>query len=271
VLASTRSVAYPREVQYLEFLARVHELLTGPPYLEIGIRHGDSLALARGRAAGVDPEFELRVDLPDSVELFAETSDEYFDRKDPLAPLGGRRVGYSFIDGMHLAEFALRDFMGVERISPWTGVIVFDDILPRTIEEANRDRRTRAWTGDVYKVLGILARHRPDLICLRVGTQPTGLLLVLGLDPSNRTLSMRQDALLEQMVVPDPQDVPAEIIERRGVLDPEAVLASRAWPVLRDLRDQDSSRRAGIRDLRRAVHKDLGRVSPSALRRLLPA
>ena len=144
----------------------------------------------------------------------------------------------AFIDGMHLAEFALRDFIGVERLSPWTGVIVFDDILPRTVEEAARDRRTRAWTGDVYKVLGILARHRPDLICLRVGTQPTGLLLVLGLDPANRALSLRQDLLLEQMVVPDPQDVPADVLERRGVLEPEAVLASRAWPVLRDLRDQ---------------------------------
>ena len=151
----------------------------------------------------------------------------------------------AFIDGMHLAEFALRDFIGVERLSPWTGVIVFDDILPRTVEEATRDRRTRAWTGDVYKVLGILARHRPDLICLRVGTQPTGLLLVLGLDPANRALTLREDTLLEQMVVPDPQDIPADVIERRGVLEPEAVLASRAWPVLRDLREQGSSRRRG--------------------------
>ena len=120
-------------------------------------------------------------------------------------------------------------------------------------------------------MLGILARHRPDLICLRVGTQPTGLLLVLGLDPANRALSLRQDLLLEQMVVPDPQDVPADVIERRGVLEPEAVLASRAWPVLRDLRDQGAAAAPGIRDLRRAVRKDLGRVSPGALRRLLPA
>jgi hypothetical protein len=258
-------------VEYLEFLAGLHEAVRPRAYLEIGLRHGDSLALADCPALGVDPAFNLKVELGDNVDLLRETSDEFFARAKPLKPLGGRRPDLSFIDGMHLAEFALRDFIGVERLSPWTGVIVFDDILPRTVEEAARDRRTRAWTGDVYKVLGILARHRPDLICLRVGTQPTGLLLVLGLDPANRALSIRQDLLLEQMVVPDPQHVPADVLERHGVLEPEAVLASRAWAVLRDLRDQESTRRAGIRDLRRAVRRDLGPVSPGALRRLLPA
>jgi hypothetical protein len=171
---------------------------------------------------------------------------------------------------MHLAEFAVRDFIGVERLSPWTGVAVFDDILPRTVEEAARDRRTRAWTGDVYKVLDILARHRPDLICLRVGTQPTGLLLVLALNPRSPVLSDRYDMILERTVVPDPQRVPSAVLERRGVLDPEAVLSSRVWPVLRDLRDQGTSRRAGLRDLRRAVRRELGRLSGGRLRRLLP-
>ncbi len=258
-------------MEYLEFLKGLHEAVRPRAYLEIGLRHGDSLALAGCPSLGVDPAFDLRVELGEEVQLLRETSDEYFARSKPLKPLGGRRPDLAFIDGMHLAEFALRDFIGVERLSPWTGVIVFDDILPRSVEEAARDRRTRAWTGDVYKVLGILARHRPDLICLRVGTQPTGLLLVLGLDPANRTLSLRQDLLLEQVVVPDPQEIPADVLERRGVLEPEAVLASRAWPVLRDLRDQEASRGAGIRDLRRAVRRDLGRVSPGALRRLLPA
>ena len=258
-------------MEYLDFLTGLHQAVRPRAYLEIGLRHGHSLALAGCPALGVDPAFNLKVELRDNVRLLRETSDEYFARPKPLKPLGGSKPDMAFIDGMHLAEFALRDFIGVERLSPWTGVIVFDDILPRTVEEAARDRRTHAWTGDVYKVLGILARHRPDLICLRVGTQPTGLLLVLGLDPANRALTLREDALLEQMVVPDPQDIPADVIERRGVLEPEAVLASRAWPVLRDLREQGSSRRAGIRDLRRAVRSDLGRVSPGALRRLLPA
>src|SRR3954451_4304866 len=224
-------------MEYLRFLEGLHAAVQPEAYLEIGLRHGDSLALARCPALGVDPAFNVRVELGQNVTLLRETSDEFFGRAKPLKPLGGRRPDLAFIDGMHLAEFALRDFIGVERLSRWTGVAVFDDILPRTVEEAARDRRTRAWTGDVYKVLGVLARHRPDLICLRVGTQPTGLLLVLGLDPSNRALSLRHDLLLEEIVVPDPQSVPPDVIERRGVHEPEAVLASRAWPVLGDLRD----------------------------------
>jgi hypothetical protein len=257
-------------MEYLDFLERLHGAVEPEAYLEIGLRHGDSLALASCPSLGVDPAFNLKVELGDNVTLLRETSDEYFGREKPLKPLGGRRFDMAFIDGMHLSEFALRDFAGVERLSRWTGVAIFDDILPRTVEEANRDRRTRAWTGDVYKVLGMLARHRPDLICLRVGTQPTGLLLVLGLDPSNRVLQARYDLLLEQAVTPDPQQVPADVLERRGVLDPERVLASRVWPVLRDLRDQGTQRRTGLRDLRRTARRDLGRVSPGRLRRLLP-
>ena len=152
-----------QRLHYLDFLAGLHERLAPPTYLEIGVRHGDSLALARCPAVGIDPDFELRAELRDDVALFRETSDEYFDRDDPLAPFGGEPIAFSFIDGMHLAEFVVRDFANVERNAEWTSVVVFDDILPRSAEEAARDRRTRAWTGDVYKVLDVLARHRPDL------------------------------------------------------------------------------------------------------------
>jgi hypothetical protein len=256
-------------MEYLDFLRRLHEALDPPAYLEIGIRHGDSLALARRAAVGVDPGFELRVELPDRVALFEETSDEYFERDDPLKPFHGRPIDLAFIDGMHLAEFALRDFVNVEEHAAWTSVAVFDDILPADPEMAARDRRTRAWTGDVYKILGILARHRPDLLCLRVGTEPTGLALVLGLDPGSRVLRDRYDAIAAAAVTPDPQDVPADVLERRGVLDPEAVLACSAWRLLREARGGGVPRRQGLRHVRRAVRRELG-VSPGRLRRLLP-
>jgi hypothetical protein len=254
-------------MQYLDFLARIHELLTGPPYLEIGIRHGDSLALARGPAVGVDPGFELRVDLPSGVQLFEETSDEYFDRKDPLAPLGGRRVGYSFIDGMHLAEFALRDFINVERHASRAGVIVFDDMLPRSAEEAARERQTRAWAGDVYKLLGILARHRPDLMCLRIGTEPTGLLLVLGLDPDSTVLADRYDQIVAETVHPDPQHVPADVLERRDVLEPRSVLDAAFWPLLA----RGGESRLFTWRLRRRVQRALRDVSRVPARQAVPA
>jgi hypothetical protein len=258
-------------VRYLDFLQRVHGLLTPPTYFEIGLRHGDSLALARARAVGVDPEFELRTELPAGVTLFEETSDEYFDRAEPLAPLGGERIALSFIDGMHLVEFALRDFINVERHASWSSAIVFDDILPRTPDEAARERHTRAWTGDVYKILDILARHRPDLICMRLGTEPTGLLLVLGLDPRNRVLADNYDAIVREAVVADPQHVPADVLERHGVLDPDDVLAASFWDVLRTARGRNSGRRLGIWRLRRTVRHDLQRISVVPERRAVPA
>ena len=69
----------------------------------------------------------------------------------------------AFIDGMHLAEYALRDYLAVERFTHPASVVVFDDMLPRTVAEAARHRHTAAWTGDVYKAVQALRDHRPDL------------------------------------------------------------------------------------------------------------
>src|SRR4051812_40783653 len=107
-------------MRYLHFLGQVHERLAPPTYLEIGIRHGGSLSLSRSRSVGIDPAYKLRHDLPRDVALFRETSDAYFERAEPLEPLDDAPIGFSFIDGLHLAEFALRDFMNVERHSAWT-------------------------------------------------------------------------------------------------------------------------------------------------------
>jgi hypothetical protein len=250
-------------VNYLEFLRGVHRALAPPTYLEIGVRHGDSLKLAKGRAVGVDPAYKLKVKLREGVKLHRETSDEYFARGKP--PLAGHRIALSFIDGMHLSEFVVRDFMNVERHALWTSVVVFDDILPRTVEEAARDRRTRAWTGDVYKALRVLAEHRPDLICLRVDTEPTGLGVILGLDPESTVLRDRYDDIVAQIVSPDPQDVPDEILRRAGVVDPAALLGSSVWQLLRDSRRAGVAREPGVRRLRRVLKRELGVSDAPAL------
>jgi hypothetical protein len=255
-------------MRYLDFLQGLHTALAPPTYLEIGIRGGRSLALSRSATIGIDPAFKLKFELPADTALFRETSDEYFARDQPLEPFGGRPISLSFIDGMHLVEFALRDFINVERHADWSTVVVFDDILPRQPVEAARDRSTRAWTGDVYKILRILKRNRPDLICLRVGTRPTGLLLVLGLDPDNGALGDRYEQLVSEAVVPDPQKVPRDVLKRRGVLEPAAVLAGSTWSVLRGAREAGVSRDEGIRLLRQAIRRDFGR-SGRPLRRLL--
>ncbi len=240
-------------MRYLHFLGQVHERLAPPTYLEIGIRNGGSLSLTRSRSVGIDPAYKLRFDLPLDVALFRENSDAYFELADPLEALDDAPIGFSFIDGLHLAEFALRDFINVERHSAWTTAIVFDDILPRTVDEAARDRITDAWTGDVFKVLETLEQHRPDLICLRVGTEPTGLGLILGLDPGSTVLADAYARIGREIVTPDPQEVPDAVFAHRGVLDPQTVLDAPFWDLLRELRDAGTSRADGIEQLRRAV------------------
>jgi hypothetical protein len=71
--------------------------------------------------------------------------------------------------------------------------------------------------------------------------------------------------------VPDPQEVPADILERRRVLDPEAVLSASFWSLLREARECDLPRSEGLPRLRRAVRKDFGRRHLRPVRRLIPA
>ncbi len=67
-----------------------------------------------------------------------------------------------FIDGMHLFEYALRDFMNVERCAAPGAIVVIDDIFPNHPAQGQRERRTRAWTGDVWRLVETL----------RAGTDP---------------------------------------------------------------------------------------------------
>jgi hypothetical protein len=219
-------------MHYLSFLRSVHRQLAPERYLEIGIRNGVSLSLARCRAVGIDPAFSIFAELDAHVALFRTSSDEYFARADPLAATGGLPFDLSFIDGLHLFEFSLRDFINAERHSSAKSVIIFDDALPRSVDEAARVRHTKAWTGDVYPIIEVLARYRPELSVIPVGTHPTGLLLVMGLDPENRVLTDNYHQVIAEFRRPDPQPVPAEIIDRLTVVPPQRVLDSSLWGVL---------------------------------------
>jgi hypothetical protein len=226
---------------YRPFLTAVHELLQPRHYLEIGVREGHSLTLARCPAVGIDPFYSITAELDNQVTLLRTTSDEYFARPDPRRVTGGAPFDLSFIDGLHLFEFAFRDFVNVERHSSPGGVIIFDDVLPRTVDEAARERHTTSWTGDVYPMLAVLARYRPELIVLTVGTQPTGLLLVMGLDPTSTVLSDHYDEIMAEYRKPDPQPVPEELFDRQLMLRPERVLASPLWDLLREPSDDSGS------------------------------
>jgi hypothetical protein len=229
-------------MRYLDFLNQVHAKLRPQTYLEIGVRTGTSLALSRACTVAIDPAFRITAEISCDLRLFRTTSDEYFNRPDPLAPTGGRPFDLAFIDGLHLLEFALRDFIHTERHSSAKTLIIFDDILPRNQDEAARVPHTRAWTGDVYSIVAVLARYRPELTVIPVGTTLTGLLLVMGLDPHDRTLVEHYDQILAQYRHPDPQPVPEDSMDRLSVLPPERALEASFWDVLADTAPEPSPR-----------------------------
>ena len=222
-------------MRYLQVLDYAHQQLKPSTYLEIGVRTGTSLALARCRAIGIDPAFTVKTELHCDVSLFRTTSDAYFSRPDPLAATDGRPFELAFIDGMHLFEFALRDFINAERYSSTRGMIFFDDMMPNSVDEAARVKHTRLWTGDVYSMVEVLRRYRPDLTVLAIDVRPTGLLLVTGLDPENTVLADHYTEILEEFRKPDPQPVPVQLIDRLGAQTPERVMGSGLWDVLADV------------------------------------
>lgn len=223
---------------YLDFLRALHGRLQPRTYLEIGVAQGHSLALSRCRSIGVDPDFEVDQQLVAPVSLLRMRSDEYFEHLERVGarPFPRLPIDLAYVDGMHQFEYALRDFIGAERYAAPSSVIAFDDVLPRDVEEAARERATQNWVGDVFRISPALQAHRPDLLLLTVATEPTGTLLVARLDPSSRVLVERLDDIVRDYVQPDPQPVPREVLERSGALSPEEALALELWDELRAAR-----------------------------------
>lgn len=219
-----------------DFLSALHEQVQPRTYLETGIDAGGSLALARCRSIGIDPAFKITEELHCDVALFRIGSDEFFARENATEHFQGLPIDLAFIDGMHLFEFALRDFMNIERHAAPSSVIVFDDMLPRTTLEAARHRQTRDWTGDVFWMFPVLAKYRPDLVVVPVDTSPTGVLVVLGANPRNTVLGTNYAEIIHDFRRPDPQEVPASILTRVGAAQPAALLAHPVWERLVALR-----------------------------------
>lgn len=202
---------------------RLHQELQPQGYVEIGVQSGGSLALATCPALGVDPAPIVTVPTGSNHHVYVATSDTFFERVFGIEPstfeLIPKRVDLVFIDGMHLAEFALRDFIGCEKISHSRTVIVFDDVLPYNEAIATREQPPGDWTGDVWKIMDVLDCQRPDLKLTLVDTHPTGSLMVTGLNPHDETLVTLYDILEKDLQY----DIPphADIIDRVGAVSIE--------------------------------------------------
>lgn len=206
-------------LDYLDVLAHLHDTRRPRTYFEIGVFHGDSMRLAHEEAirVGVDPDPAVTPDQLPQCHIEATTSDQFFAGGRPRELFGDLPIDLAFIDGMHLFEFALRDFLNIEALTGPDSLVVIHDCLPKDAVTASRTRTTGHWTGDVWKIVLCLLDHRPELELSIVDAPPSGLCLVSGLNPHNRTLSRDYDGIVQEympLVFGDWQERLPEVLER---------------------------------------------------------
>ena len=194
--------AAPIATDYLRRLAEIHACLRPRTYLEIGVWSGRSLALAGGDtlAIGVDPNPEIAEKLSPSTRIFEESSDSFFALHDVESEFKGLPIDLAFIDGCHLFEFVLRDFANIARHCTTDSRIVLHDTLPQSALMAQRKRETRAWTGDVWKVVPCLRKYAPYLAITTIDVPPTGLTVVSNIGPGDTTIVEHFDRIIAEFM-----------------------------------------------------------------------
>lgn len=182
---------YLQGPSYESVLADIHEALKPRTYIEVGIFMGGTIKLAHADTLvlGVDPSPQIKFALPPNFRIFAETSDRFFAAHDVRAELGGLPVDLAFIDGMHHFDFALRDFINLERLCTRESTILVHDCFPIDRASAVRERKSAFWSGDIWRLIVLLKKYRPDLRIDTIGAPPTGLGVIRNLDPSSRFLA----------------------------------------------------------------------------------
>lgn len=183
-------------------------------YMEIGVRDGGTIVNATCPTIGVDPNFTFRISPIGKkrvLHLFQMTSDEFFRDYDPRAILGAP-IDFAFLDGLHQFEFLLRDFINTEACCDRNSVILLDDCLPVNVEMTERIHKPEArldvaiknfWAGDVWKVVSILRKYRPDLRITPVDVRPTGSIVVSNLNPGCTVLYDNYFQILDEFARPE--------------------------------------------------------------------
>lgn len=187
---------------YFKLLKAMHTTLKPSLYLEVGSRTGNSLALTDCDFIAIDPVFNLKrltVFPAGRAHFFQMPSDDFFAtdflKRSEMQP------DFCFLDGMHHYEFLLRDYMNAEAAAAPGASIALHDCCPFNAVMTERTwvrRRTREWTGDVWKVLAILLAYRPDLSVKVYDAAPTGLVVIENADPSNKVLQDKYDDLIAE-------------------------------------------------------------------------
>lgn len=190
---------------YFQVLTRIHEYVKPATYLEIGVDQGESFKIVAPTtlALGIDPNPHVKAALSPNHRVFRETSDDFFEQYDVNSELGDKKLDLAFIDGMHQMEFALRDFINVEKYCSKDSIILVHDVYPIDAMSASRERVSLFWSGDIWRLILILKKYRPDLAVNVIATRPTGLAIIQNLDPQSRVLAERQHEIIDEFLALD--------------------------------------------------------------------
>lgn len=211
-----------------QFLSALHMTLKPRVYLEIGVQYGSSLVLADAAevAYGIDPNpllFAAPQNQLPNQRVHRMTSDEFFQELYLTEP-----IDLAFIDGSHLVEDAMCDYVNVQKRMNPGGVIVFDDVLPYNEAIASREQPLGGdWTGDVWKCFYILLEmFEQGFITTKpflVNTWPTGTMALLNVEP-RLSLPGRFSSKEDIRDWFDLVTVPQAIINRVDAVHPDVIL-----------------------------------------------
>lgn len=175
---------------YIDLLRRVQNTVQPKRYIEIGVDKGASLSTVSLStfAIGIDPDYKITEKLQGKIMLYKMTSNEFFRKKLIDNKYFQGSFDLAFIDGMHLIENVLQDFINLENFSSKQSTILIHDVIPANSKTSARIRKTKYWTGDVWKIVLILSEYRPDLKLILINAQPTGILLVGNLNKKKSSI-----------------------------------------------------------------------------------
>jgi hypothetical protein len=251
-----RYCTQPQE-PYFDLLDRIHQHLVPRTYVEIGVSTARSLTMALPGTVcvGIDPAPRPAFPLGQQTTVYRKTSDDFFAEFELADLFKGVPLDLAFIDGMHHFEFALRDFMNLERAANPNTTILIHDCLPNDEVHAARERSTARWAGDIWRLILLLLEWRPDLDLAVADSAPSGLGIVRGLDPASTVLGDNYDEIVAKyLALPYSTFDDGSMAERLHRIPGD-------WPTVRSRLPDQPYRAANVESLK--VHRLAVALAPA--------